>query len=133
MNDRAAELYDLIFDHVDYAAGARRVHEIVQELNPSARSLLDVACGAGRHLAHLRGLYEVEGLDLSPILLEQAHRRLTDVPLHLADMRDFRLSRRFDAMSCLSSSVAYMKTLSDLRQAIANMARQPQSRRRPHR
>lgn len=123
MNDRAAELYDLIFDLVDYAAGAGRVHEIVQEYNPDARRLLDVACGAGRHLQHLRANYDVEGLDLSPILLKQARLRLPDVPLHLADMRDFDLPGRFDAITCLSSSIAYMKTLADLRLAIANMAR----------
>jgi trans-aconitate methyltransferase len=65
----------------------------------------------------------VEGLDLSPILLDQARRRLPDVPLHLADMRDFDLPSRFDSITCLSSSIGYMKTLPDLRLAIATMVR----------
>ena len=122
MNDRAAEVYDLLFSSIDYAAGARRVHEIVQGLNPGASTLLDVGCGAGRHLEHFSNWYLAEGVDLSEVMLRQARALLPAIPLHKGDMRDFDLGRRFDAVVCLTSSIAYMTTFEDLCRAVANMA-----------
>jgi SAM-dependent methyltransferase len=45
------------------------------------------------------------------------------VLLHEADMREFDLGRTFDAVTCLSSSIAWMLTPTDLGCAVANMAR----------
>jgi SAM-dependent methyltransferase len=116
------DLYDLVFGSNDYAGQAEQIHEIVQQRRPGAASLLDVACGTGRHLEHLRRWYEVEGIDLSPGMLERARQRLPDVPLHVADMRGFELRRRFDAVTCLFSAIAQVPTIGELRQAIASMA-----------
>lgn len=118
-----ADLYDLFYDWKDYAGEARRIHEIVQERRPASRTLLDVACGTGPHLAHLRQWYEVEGLDLDAALLQVAAAKLPDVPLHLGDMRDFDLGRRFDVVTCLFSSIGYVGTPDALMVAVANMAR----------
>lgn len=50
---------------------------------------LDAACGTGRHTAYLAELgHKVTGLDASPEMLALARRRLPDVALHLADLRD---------------------------------------------
>ena len=117
------QVYDLIFGEVDFAGGAEGVHQIIQSLNPGANTLLDVGCGPGRHLQHLRERYAVEGLDVSEVMLDQARTRLPGVPLHLGDMRDFDLGRHFDAVICLSSAIASMTNLHDLRRAIAAMAR----------
>jgi len=47
---------------------------------------LDVACGTGRHAAHLAGLgHRVIGVDTSPGMLEVARVKLPDAELHLAD------------------------------------------------
>jgi ubiquinone/menaquinone biosynthesis C-methylase UbiE len=58
-------LYDLVYAAKDYGAEARAVEALVDELAPHARSLLDVACGTGRHLEHLAGRFAVEGADAS--------------------------------------------------------------------
>jgi SAM-dependent methyltransferase len=94
----------------------------VQERRPGAASLLDVACGTGRHLEHLRRWYAVEGVDLSRAMLERAEARLPGVPLHVGDMRDFALGREFDAVTCLFSAIAEIVTVEDLRCAVAGMA-----------
>jgi SAM-dependent methyltransferase len=111
-----------VFHSKDYAGEAEQIHEIVQRLAPGAASLLDVACGTGRHLEHLRRWYEVEGLDLDPAMLEHARSRVPEVTLHEGDMRDFALGREFDAVTCLFSAIALVRTLDGLRQAVATMA-----------
>ena len=62
MFTETAELYDLFFEWKDYAGEAEKLHELIQSRSPGAGSLLDVACGTGRHLEHLRAWYEVEGV-----------------------------------------------------------------------
>ena len=72
-----AHVYDLIYSkHKDYPAEAREVHALIQSRKPGAHSLLDVACGTGAHLLHLRQWYDVVGLDSDAGLLRQALGRL---------------------------------------------------------
>lgn len=99
------------------------MHELIQARRPGARTLLDVACGTGAHLEHLAGRYAVEGLDLDAAMLAVARERLPDVPLHEADMAEFDLGRRFDAVVSLFSSIGYARTPERLNAAVAAMAR----------
>src|SRR5215471_2603544 len=57
MFDVTAEHYDLAYAHKDYAAEAAWVVDAVRARAPHARSLLDVACGPGGHLEHLRDTF----------------------------------------------------------------------------
>lgn len=123
---RSAHLYDAIYRArgKDYRAEAARILELVREHHPRARSLLDVACGTGLHLAHLRlALDRVEGLDLNPTFLEVARERNPGVELHEADMRDFDLGRTFDVLTCLFSSIGFVTTLEDLQRTLRTLAR----------
>ena len=119
---KSASYYDAIYAFRDYAAGAAAIEDVVRERMPSARSLLDVACGTALHLEHWREELDVEGLDLSPELLRIAATRCPGVPLHQADMTDFHLGRQFDVVTCLFSAIAYVRTLDRARSAIASMA-----------
>ena len=122
MYTKTAPLYDLFYDWKDYAAEAAKIVAIVDERRPEAESLLDVACGTGRHLELLRGRFAVEGVDLDEGLLAVAAERLPGVPLHRADMRDFDLGRQFDVVTCLFSSIGYVETIAGLDAAVAAMA-----------
>jgi len=120
--DKSAELYDLFYDWKDYRAESEKIRDIVTARNPGARTVLDVACGTGSHLEHLREWYEVEGLDIDPGLLRVAAGRLPGVHLHEADMREFDLGREFDVVTCLFSSIGYVKTTDGLARAVESMA-----------
>jgi ubiquinone/menaquinone biosynthesis C-methylase UbiE len=123
MFTKSARFYDAIYEFKDYGAESERVHGLIQERNPGARKLLDVACGTGHHLEHLSKHYEVEGLDLDEELLAVARDRLPGITLHRGDMIEFDLGRTFDAVTCLFSSIGYVRTEQNLDVAISTMAR----------
>lgn len=125
MYDKSARIYDLLYTGIgikDYAAEAAELHQIIMGACPGARTLLDVACGTGAHLAQLRKWYVVEGADVSPAMLEAAARRLPGVTLHLADMRQLNLGRAFDAVLCLFSSIGYITDPSEFRATVERLA-----------
>jgi SAM-dependent methyltransferase len=123
MFDRTAHVYDLLYSFKDYDAEAAALAELITARRPGARSLLDVACGTGRHLELLRATFpDVAGVDMEPGLLEIARERLPGVPLVGADMRSFDLGRRFDGVTCLFSSVGYLADARELDAAVARMA-----------
>jgi SAM-dependent methyltransferase len=125
MFTRSADLYDVIYgQRFDTAAAAATVHALVQaHTRGAAQTLLEVACGTGTYLAHLRAHYVLEGLDLDPEMLAVARRKLPQAPLHQADLVDFDLGRRFDAVLCLGSAIGYVATAERLHQAVATLAR----------
>ena len=100
------------------------MHTLIQaHKQTTGNALLDVACGTGAYLLQMRSHYAVEGLDLDPRMLAVARQKLPDVPFHQADLVDFELDRRFDAVLCLGSSIGYVETADRLRRAVATLAR----------
>jgi SAM-dependent methyltransferase len=123
MFSRSADFYDALYSFKDYEAETTRLRELIAERVPGARSLLDIACGTGKHLELLRGHFDVAGLDLDPELLAIARERVPGVALHESDMTNFDLGRRFDVVACLFSSIGYVRDEPRLRSAIAAIAR----------
>ncbi len=121
---RSQRFYDAVYAGKDHAGEAQRLHALIQQHKRSpGRALLDVACGTGGHLVHLRAHYAVEGLDLDPEMLTLARAKLPGVPLHRGDMVDFDLGRRYDVVLCLFSAIGEVKTLDRLGRAVRTMAR----------
>jgi SAM-dependent methyltransferase len=116
--------YDDLYAWKDYRAETERLVAFLaaRGKGPGA-SLLDVACGTGKHLESLRERFRVEGLDASGEMLEVARRRLPDVPLHRGDMTSFDLGRTFDVVTCLFSSIGYVIGDAAMRAAVSSLAR----------
>lgn len=89
---------------------------------PVRPSLLDVACGTGEHLRHFAEHFEVAGVDTCPEMLAVARRKLPSATLSLADMTSFDLGRRFDVVTCLFSSVGYLRSVAELDCTVQRMA-----------
>jgi len=119
----SAEFFDLRYAQKDYASEAQCFARAIEQVHPNAVSLLDVACGTGRHLEHLRAHYRVEGLDRSAELLQIARARLVDVPLHEADMTDFDVGKEFHVVTCFFASIPYLGSVEALRRAVHNMTK----------
>lgn len=124
MYQKSAIYYDSIYSFKNYQKEAEKVHSLIQQNKRSeGRTLLDVACGTGGHLALLKDHYEVQGLDANPDMLKISRQKHPDIIFHKADMLGFDLKRGFDAIICLFSSIGYVKTRQRLNKAIQNMAR----------
>jgi SAM-dependent methyltransferase len=119
-----ADFYDLLYGFKDHEAEAGRLVALLEaRARRPLERLLDVACGTGLHLERLARRLRVEGLDLDEGMLAVARRRLPETPLHRASFCDFELGRRFNAVTCLFSSIAYARTPERLQAAVGAMAR----------
>ena len=119
------EEYLALYRHRDEAE-ARHVVELLARLHvlrPGSR-VLDLACGAGRHLSALREAgARVVGLDLSATLLREA-RRAVAAPLVRADMRAVPLRDGCcDAVVNLFTSFGYFDEDAAHQQVLDEVAR----------
>jgi SAM-dependent methyltransferase len=118
--------YELVYVHAagkDYRREAHEIAALIRQRHPRADSLLDVACGTGLHLSHLRHTFtDVEGLELSDAMRTAATERLDGITVHAGDMRDFRLGRTFSAVTCLFSSIGYAQSVGELHQTLDSLA-----------
>jgi SAM-dependent methyltransferase len=118
---QSAAFYDDLYSFVDYEAAVGEIRATLDREAPDASSLLDVGCGTGRHLELLSERYDVEGLDINPTMLHAARERCPGVTFHEQDMVDFSLERRFDVVTCLFSSIGYVRSEDRMRSAIRSM------------
>jgi len=109
--------YLSLYPHRDDEEATRDISGLLQLINPPRdESLLDLCCGAGRHLAALRraGFTQLTGLDLSADLLAEARVRLDaesmqDIQLLKADMRAIPGSDCYGTIISLFTSFGYFE------------------------
>ncbi|MGH2724682.1 MAG: class I SAM-dependent DNA methyltransferase [Actinomycetota bacterium] len=123
MFTKSARFYDALYAWKDYGGEVERLRALIEDRGAGARTLLDVACGTGKHLELLAAHYEVEGLDVDERMLGIARERLAAIPLHRGSFVDFDLGRTFDVVTCLFSSIAYAGDREHLSRAVGTMAR----------
>lgn len=122
---KSAAFYDAIYSSKDYEAEARWIDELITARLGigEGRSILDVACGTGSHIAHLKAKYQIEGIDLERALLTIAKQRNPGIELNYGDMGTFDLGRQFDVVMCLFSSIGYVRTVPRLQRTLLNFAK----------
>jgi SAM-dependent methyltransferase len=121
MYEQSPHIYDEIYTFLDYEGASKKILTTIGRWHPTALSLLDVACGTGRHLECLKSTYRCERPDLNPELINIAEKRLCSVSLHVADMTEFKLQTSFNIITCLFGSISFLKTAERLTNAIAAM------------
>ena len=123
MFSKTARYYDKLYSFKDYRAETDKLLELLGPPRSDPRAtLLDVACGTGHHLEHLKAHFDCQGMDLDPVLLQVAQERAPELAFHEGDMTSFDLNRTFDVVTCLFSSIGYVKTVDHLQQAVLCMA-----------
>ncbi|MCD6371321.1 MAG: class I SAM-dependent methyltransferase [Candidatus Aenigmarchaeota archaeon] len=116
MNDalytKLAKWYDKVYvDEKDTRESLIFLKKIFKRHN--VKNILDVACGAGRHLIPLiKEGYKVDGIDYSKTFVKMLKEKIKKGKLksnvRFGDMSNFKTKKRYDALICMFTSFAYM-------------------------
>ena len=129
-----AEFYDQLapyytFVYADWEASVKRqaamLDGIVREFfGPTARRILDAACGIGTQSLGLAALgYTVTATDISPAEVEQAcqraRQRALTIDFRVADMRTLReaVPETYDVIIACDNAVPHLLTDEEIRQS----------------
>jgi SAM-dependent methyltransferase len=118
--------YHLLYAHRDEHEATAFIDRLINHLDPPLEAtMIDIACGKGRHALQLaqKG-FQVTGIDLSASSIEAA-RKLEQANLKFM-VHDMRLPIQLDPVDYafnFFTSFGYFETESEDQQAIASMAR----------
>lgn len=107
--------YSLLYGHRDVEDARQWVDAILGRWDlPPGSSLLDLACGRGRHAAFFAeaGL-KVTGVDISEASIDEARISVPDAEFVVHDMREPFRPGSFDAVCCLFTSLGYFEDIAD--------------------
>jgi SAM-dependent methyltransferase len=125
MFTQTTAFYDAIYAArgKDYRAEAEALAALVRARCPEARTLLDVGCGTGAHLAEFERLgFSCRGVDADFKMVALARARCATMTIEPADMLTLALDTRFDVVTCLFGTSGYARTAERLRRTIARLA-----------
>jgi SAM-dependent methyltransferase len=122
-----ARFYDALADYAPAMNRHAREHILGRRLD-RITSACDLGCGSGETALELaRHGLEVYAVDLSPALcrLARAKARRERLPVHVlcADMRQFRLRRRVDLVTCEFAALNHLPRKPDLLRVFRAVAR----------
>jgi len=121
---KLAKYYDLLYLWKDYKEEAGRLKKLILKYkNSRGQKLLDVACGTGMHLKYLKKDFSCMGTDTNEGMLRVARKNIKGVTFKKANMISLNLNKKFDIITCLFSSIGYVKTYLNLRKTINNLAK----------
>ncbi len=108
--------YHILYKSRDYFEAEFFIKNLVEKINlQPEQSVLDLACGSGRHSIYLNKLgLDVVGVDLSPEMIKEAKQHEND-RLHFFthDMREPIKNCQFDAILNLFTSIGYFEDRND--------------------
>ena len=110
-----SEDYLKVYSHRDEAEAEKLVDLIIKNINLEPQSsLLDMACGAGRHaIVFAKMGFNVTAVDLSQRLLSEAKKNAFNaeviIDFVLSDIMDYKVSKKFDLAVNLFTSIGYFE------------------------
>jgi ubiquinone/menaquinone biosynthesis C-methylase UbiE len=123
MYEELAKFYDLMYSFKEYKKEVKKLRKLITQSKESdGKELLDVACGTGNHLNFFKKYFNCTGIDINDEMLKIAKEKVPNVKFEKANMINFNLGKEFDIITCLFSSIGYVKTLSNLEQTLRNFS-----------
>lgn len=118
---KLAKYYDAMHQRRNYKKEANFIIKRIFEINPKAKSLIDVGCGTGTHLKLIEKRFSVlYGVDLNEEILEIARKKTSNIKYVQGNMQTFKINKRFDCLISLYSVFNYNLTLKDARKTLIN-------------
>lgn len=123
--DWFGEEYLALYPHRDEAEAVRAVDLYLNSVPPGDVRVLDLACGAGRHVRALRRVgLQAMGLDLSIVLLREVRKIDPSLPIIRGDMRDLPFADfSFGGLTSFFTSFGYFATMQEDRAVIGQIRR----------
>ena len=119
-----AKYYDLIYSWKNYKNESKMIKQVILKYKKSdGNSFLDVACGTGKHLENMRSKFSCTGIDLNEEMLNIARKKFPDIRFIKGNMINFKINERYDIITCLFSSIGYVKTYKNLRITLENFSK----------
>lgn len=119
MYSELAKYYDLTYTDKNYKKEAEVVKKIIRKYKKSkGKDLLDVGCGTGAHLPYLIKDFNVSGTDLNKEMIKIAKKKFPKNKFYVENMIKFDLNKKYDIITSLFSSIAYVKTYENLNKTI---------------
>jgi SAM-dependent methyltransferase len=119
---KAYETFAFVYDEVmDESLYQKWLLFTKSKLPAGTHSILELACGTGALACEFaKEGYQVTGLDLSEEMLMVAYNRAVEEAVNVAwvigDMLDLDDSEKFQAVTCFSDSICYMRNAQEVQQ-----------------
>lgn len=111
-----ANYYDLLYADKDYEQEAAYVIRKLKQFGQNPSDLLELGCGSGNHAVHLTNAgLNVTGIERSASMVEKAKAKaIQHFEVLQADITDFGIGKKFDAVISLFHVVSYLTSNDDL-------------------
>lgn len=124
-NEMWEVFYDCMFDQESFALANQQCQQILDLVDRPIKSVLDTACGPGRHVLGFSRLgLKVSGVDLSGYLLNQAanliEQQQLDATLIHSDLLNYQARNQFDLVTNLFTSFGYYADAAENQKVLNN-------------
>ena len=117
-----ADIYDVVMSDVDYETWADYIDEIILMHQPTAQSILELACGTGTIALSLEELdcYKITATDGSADMIRIAQKKAKEansqIDFQTMNFLDLSLENSFDVVYMVFDSINYLHTKEEILQ-----------------
>jgi len=118
-----ASYYYCLYNFKNYKEEVKVIQKIIKDSNiQKGVKLLDIGCATGNHLKYLSKDFCCYGIDINGQLIDVAKTKGIKAHLINASMVDFKIDVKFEIITCLFGTIAYLTRYNDLAKAIINIS-----------
>ncbi len=117
-----SKYYNLFYRSKDYNAEAIYISKCIKRYSPNAKTILEFGSGTGTHGLILQKMgYNIYGIERSNQMVLEAS--LSGYPCEQADITNFEIDRKFDAVVSLFHVISYINHNDELEKVFRNAAK----------
>jgi len=117
-----SKYYDLLYKTKDYNAESNYISDSIKKNSPNAKTILEFGSGTGGHGLILKKMgYDIYGLERSQEMVEEAILR--GFACEQADITNFEIDRKFDAVISLFHVISYINDNTSLVKVFRNASK----------